>query len=189
MVLVTLGTGVGGANLAAGQLLRGAAWSGGDWGHSVLVPDGRPCNCGKHGCVEQYVSGRALLRLAREETGRAYAHGREVMEAAEQGDAAALAVLTRFTADLAQVTANIGAAIDPELIIIGGGVIQSRAIWWPLLAAKAGGGWAGRIVPAELGNRAGCFGAARLALERLLRDEDSGKDNDSCCDKEERAHG
>lgn len=189
LVMLTLGTGVGGANMAAGQLLRGAAWSGGDWGHSVLVPDGRPCNCGKRGCVEQYVSGRALLRLAMEETGRAYAHGREIMEAAEQGDAAALAVLERFTADLAQVTANIGAAIDPELIIIGGGVIQSRAVWWPLLAAKAGGELAGRIVPAELGNRAGCFGAARLALERLRRGEDSGEHIHYSCDKEEREHG
>ncbi|WP_340023560.1 ROK family protein [Paenibacillus sp. FSL K6-1096] len=182
LVMLTLGTGVGGANMAAGQLLRGAAWSGGDWGHSVLVPDGRLCNCGKRGCVEQYVSGRALLRLAMEETGRVYTHGREVVAAAEQGDAAALAVLERFTADLAQVTANIGAAVDPELIIIGGGVIQSRAVWWPLLAGKAGGELAGRIVPAELGNRAGCLGAARLALERPRRDND-------CCGKEEREHG
>lgn len=171
LVMLTLGTGVGGANLAEGRLLRGAAWSGGDWGHSVLVPGGRPCNCGKRGCAEQYVSGQALLRLALEETGRAYAHGREIMAAAEQGDASALTVLERFTADLALVTANIGAAVDPELIIIGGGVIQSRAVWWTLLAGQAGGILAARIVPAELGNRAGCFGAARLALERLCRDE------------------
>jgi glucokinase len=188
LVMLTLGTGVGGANMAAGQLPRGATWSGGDWGHSVLVQDGCPCNCGKRGCVEQYVSGRALLRLAREETGREYTHGREVMAAAEKGDAAALAVLERFTAYLAQVTANIGAAIDPELIIIGGGVIQSRAVWWPLLVAKAGEKLAGRIVPAKLGNRAGCFGAARLALERLHRIEiDRG--GDTCRDKEEREHG
>lgn len=171
LVMLTLGTGVGGANLAEGRLLRGAAWSGGDWGHSVLVPGGRPCNCGKRGCAEQYVSGQALLRLALEETGRAYTHGREIMAAAEQGDASALTVLERFTADLALVAANIGAAVDPELIIIGGGVIQSRAVWWPLLAGQAGGSLAAQIVPAELGNRAGCFGAARLALERLRRDE------------------
>ncbi|WP_405113012.1 ROK family protein [Paenibacillus sp. FSL K6-1217] len=170
LVMLTLGTGVGGANLAEGRLLRGYAWSGGDWGHSVLVPGGRLCNCGKRGCAEQYVSGQALLRLAMEETGRVYTHGREIVAAAELGDAAALAVLERFTADLALLTANIGAAVDPELIIIGGGVIQSRAVWWPLLAGKAGS-LADRIVPAELGNRAGCFGAARLALERLRRDE------------------
>ncbi|MBB6020150.1 glucokinase [Paenibacillus sp. JGP012] len=188
LVMLTLGTGVGGANMADGLLPREASCSTGDWGHSVLVPDGRPCNCGKRGCVEQYVSGRALLRLARDETGREYTHGREVMAAAEQGDAAALAVLERFTAYLAQVTANIGATIDPELIIIGGGVIQSRAVWWPLLVAKAGKKPAGRIVPAKLGNRSGCFGAARLAQELLHRIE-IDKGGDTCRDKEEREHG
>lgn len=188
LVMLTLGTGVGGANMADGLLLRGAAWSGGDWGHMVLVPDGCPCNCGKRGCVEQYVSGRALLRLAKEKTGREYTHGREVMAAAEQGDAGALAVLERFTAYLAQVTANIGAAIDPESIIIGGGVIQSRAVWWPLLVAKAGEKLAGRIVPAKLGSQAGCFGAVRLAQERLHRIE-VGRGGDTCRDKEDREHG
>ncbi|GGH51689.1 sugar kinase [Paenibacillus silvae] len=188
LFMLTLGTGVGGANMADGLLLRWDSLNRGDWGHSLLVPDGRPCNCGKRGCVEQYVSGRALLQLAREETGREYTHGREVMEAAEQGDTAAWAVLERYTAYLAHVTADIGAAVDPELIIIGGGVIQSRAVWWPLLVAKAGEKLAGRIVPAKLGNRAGCFGAARLALEKLHRVE-IGRGGDTCRDKEEREHG
>lgn len=165
LVMLTLGTGVGGANLADGRLLRGAGWSGGDWGHSVLVPGGRPCNCGKQGCAEQYVSGNALLRLAFEQTGRPYRHGREIMAAAERGDAAALAILERYTADLALLIGNIGTSIDPELMIIGGGLIETRAVWWPLLAGKLGSGLAGRVAAAELGNRAGCFGAARLALE------------------------
>lgn len=170
LVMLTLGTGVGGANMADGRLLRGAGWSGGDWGHSVLVPGGRPCNCGKRGCAERYVSGSALLRLAREQTGSTYTHGREIMAAAGRGDAAALAVLERFTTDLAQVIDNIGASIDPDLVIIGGGVIEARAVWWPLLAGKLESGLARRVAVAELSNRAGCFGAARLALERLRQD-------------------
>ncbi|NQX47868.1 ROK family protein [Paenibacillus tritici] len=186
LVMLTLGTGVGGANLADGRLLRGASWSGGDWGHSVLVPGGRPCNCGKQGCAEQYVSGNALLRLALEQTGITYTHGREIMAAAGIGDTAALAVLERFTADLALVIGNIAASVDPEWIIIGGGVIQTRAVWWPMLAGKLGSGLAGRVAAAELGNRAGCFGAARLVLERLGRDS-SGSSYVS--DKEEIEYG
>ncbi|ASA26152.1 transcriptional regulator [Paenibacillus donghaensis] len=168
-VMLTLGTGVGGANMAQGLLSRGATWSAGEWGHSVLVPGGRPCNCGRQGCVEQYISGSALVRLAHEMTGRTYNHGRELMADAGKGETAAVQVLERYTSDLARVLANIGVQLDPELIIIGGGVIHDRAIWWPMLTAKLQGeaGLDERIAAAELGNRAGCFGAAKLALTWL----------------------
>ncbi|MFS0871791.1 ROK family protein [Paenibacillus xylanilyticus] len=187
LVMLTLGTGVGGANMFEGRLQRGAGWRGGDWGHSVLVPGGRPCNCGKQGCVEQYVSGSALQRLALEQTESTYTHGREIMAAAIKGEAAALVILEQYTADLALVIANVSASIDPELIILGGGVIHDHAIWWHELTNKLHSeGLAGRIVAAELGNRAGCFGAARLALERLYQD---GSAWPGGSDKEEKALG
>ncbi|MBT2289708.1 ROK family protein [Paenibacillus albidus] len=164
LVMLTLGTGVGGAHMTAGRLVRGARWSGGDWGHSVLVPGGRLCNCGKRGCVEQYISGTALVRLGHELTGRAYGHGRELMAEADKGEAAAVEVLERYTSAVALVADNIAVAVDPELIIIGGGVIHDQATWWPLLLNKLG---AAAVVAAELGNRAGCFGVAKLVLDRL----------------------
>ncbi|UPK42436.1 ROK family protein [Paenibacillus pabuli] len=187
LVMLTLGTGVGGANMAFGRMLRGADWRGGDWGHSVLVPDGRPCNCGKRGCVEQYISGSALLRLALEEKGNTYTHGREIMTAAGQGEEAALYILERYIADLALVIANIAASVDPELIIVGGGVTQDQAIWWPMLTTKLHSvGLTDRVAVAELGNWAGCFGAAQLGLERL-REDGVGWSEGS--DREETKHG
>ncbi|WP_440111328.1 ROK family protein [Paenibacillus sp. QZ-Y1] len=168
LVMLTLGTGVGGANMYEGQLLRGAGWRGGDWGHSVLVPGGRPCNCGKQGCVEQYVSGSALLRLAMEQSDSVYTDGREIMAAAAKGEPSALFILEQYTANLTLVISNISASIDPELIIVGGGVIHDHAAWWHLLTNKLHlEGLTDRIAAAELGNRAGCFGAARLAMERM----------------------
>ncbi|HBU83546.1 MAG TPA: ROK family protein [Paenibacillus sp.] len=187
LVMLTLGTGVGGANMAFGRMLRGVDWRGGDWGHSVMVPDGLPCNCGKRGCVEQYISGSALMRLAREQKGNTYTHGREIMAAAGQGEAAALYILERYIADLALVIANISASIDPELIILGGGVTQDQAIWWRMLTAKLSSvGLEDRVAVAELGNWAGCYGAAQLALERLRQDDGVGWSKGS--DREETKH-
>ncbi|MNI67890.1 Beta-glucoside kinase [compost metagenome] len=118
--------------------------------------------------MEQYVSGSALLRLGLELTGRTYEHGSELMADARMGDSGALRVLERFAADLAVVLGNIGVTFDPARIIIGGGIIHEREIWWPLLKNKLKGGALWDILAAaELGNRAGCFGAAKLALERF----------------------
>jgi glucokinase len=178
-IMLTLGTGVGGANMVGGRLVRGARWSGGEWGHSVLIPGGRPCNCGKQGCVEQYISGTALVQLAYEMTGSVYTHGSQIMAEAGKGDEAAILVLERYTSRMAQVITNIAVGMDPELIIIGGGVIHDREIWWPMLSDKLqADGLTGRIAAAELGNRAGCFGAAHLAITRLLQPAQAGPDRD-----------
>jgi glucokinase len=96
------------------------------------------------------------------------------MTAAGQGEAAALYILERYIADLALVIENIAASVNPEVIILGGGVTQDQAIWWPMLTAKLSSvGLVDRVSVAELGNWAGCFGAAQLALERL-REEGVG---------------
>ena len=75
-VMLTIGTGVGGANYFFGQIVRGAHHQSGEWGHMVLYPEGRPCNCGKSGCAEQYLSGTAIRAQAEKVTGLVFEHGR-----------------------------------------------------------------------------------------------------------------
>lgn len=166
LAMLTLGTGVGGAYMAEGRLIRGSRWSAGEFGHFVLVPGGRPCNCGKRGCAEQYISGTALLRLGEETTGRVYRHGAELIMDAARGIPGARRSLERFIADLAIMLGNIATSLDPEKIIVGGGVIHSRELWWPLLLDRLQAeGLEELPAAAELGNRAGCFGAAKLAMD------------------------
>ncbi|MED5018752.1 ROK family protein [Paenibacillus chibensis] len=166
--MLTLGTGVGGANMIGGDLYRGAHWNGGEWGHTVLVPGGRPCNCGLNGCIEQYLSGSALVKLASEATGQAYASGVGVMDDHLKGKPLVTKVLKQFAAHLAVVIHNLHNGLNPEAILIGGGLVDSRAIWWPLLLeAMDGMRLRADVRPALLGNEAGAIGAARLIADRL----------------------
>ncbi|URJ36890.1 ROK family protein [Paenibacillus polymyxa] len=166
LVMLTLGTGVGGAYMENGLLCRGAHWSGGDWGHSILFPGGHPCNCGKKGCAEQYVSGSALLRRGSEYTGKLYRSGNEIVTEAAHGNLKTIQALDDYTADLAVLLANISVTLDPELIIVGGGVADAGEVWWPLLEKHLYQlGVQTEVSRAMLGNRAGFIGAARLAFE------------------------
>ncbi|WP_233902322.1 MULTISPECIES: ROK family protein [Paenibacillus] len=166
LAMLTLGTGVGGAYMENGLLCRGAHWSGGDWGHSILFPGGHPCNCGKKGCAEQYVSGSALLRRGSECTGKLYCSGNEIVEEAAHGNLKTIQALDDYTADLAVLLANISVTLDPELIIVGGGVADAGDVWWPLLEKHLDRlGVQTEVSRAMLGNRAGFIGAARLAFE------------------------
>lgn len=166
LAMVTLGTGVGGAFMEHGLLSRGARWSAGDWGHSILFPGGLPCNCGKKGCAEQYVSGTALLRRGTEYTGRLYRSGDEIMQEAAHDSLEAIRVLDDYTADLAVLLANMSVTLDPEAIIVGGGVADAGEVWWSLLEKHLHQlGVQTEISRALLGNRAGMMGAARLAFE------------------------
>ncbi|MGG4219282.1 ROK family protein [Paenibacillus jamilae] len=166
LAMLTLGTGVGGAYMENGLLCRGAHWSGGDWGHSILFPGGNPCNCGKKGCAEQYVSGSALLRRGSEHTGKLYRSGNEIVTEAAHGNMETIQVLDDYTADLAVLLANISVTLDPELIIVGGGVADAGVVWWPLLEKHLDQlGVQTEVSRAMLGNRAGFIGAARLAFE------------------------
>ncbi|WP_263559798.1 ROK family protein [Paenibacillus polymyxa] len=166
LVMLTLGTGVGGAYMENGLLCRGAHWSGGDWGHSILFPEGHPCNCGKKGCAEQYVSGSALLRRGSEYTGKLYRSGNEIVTEAAHGNLKTIQALDDYTADLAVLLANISVTLDPELIIVGGGVADAGEVWWSLLEKHLYQlGVQTEVSRAMLGNRAGFIGAARLAFE------------------------
>lgn len=137
MTMLTIGTGVGGAVIADSKMLRGGFGIGGELGHIRVVPNGRLCGCGAHGCIEQYGSGTALLRSAREladspsEAGSRLRQlrdeagelkGEQVYQAILEGDAGALGLLEELGSWLGQTIASISAVLDPEVVVIGGGV-------------------------------------------------------------------
>jgi len=168
VVLITLGTGIGGSILVAGHRYRGHGGMAGEFGHTRVVPDGRPCECGRTGCWEQYCSGKALARFARE-AGRDLA-GPEITAAARAGDIVGQGAFAEIGRWLGVGLANIVAGLDPELIVVGGGVSAAgdlllaparRALAETLVAAEH------REVPAlriaALGADAGMIGAADLA--------------------------
>jgi len=187
-LLLTLGTGIGGALLVDGAIVRGAGGGAGEMGHLVVDADGPDCpgNCPGRGCLESLASGTALARLGEQAArdaptsalGRQLAEGRPitgalVTELAYDGDGyarEAVAVVGRWLGIGLSGLANI---FDPELIVIGGGVgragdllldpareqLASRAL--PPVAARA------RIVPARFGEESGMLGAALLAWEQL----------------------
>ena len=181
-VLVTLGTGIGGAVVLGGELWRGAGGMAGEFGHQQVVPGGLPCQCGRTGCWEQYCSGNALVRHARARLGASAVlnavtgddpgalTGAMVTEAASQGDPVALAAFAEVGDWLGVGLANLVAALDPALLVVGGGVSAAgRLLLDPARAALARSlvGAADRVVPsiapAALGPEAGMIGAAWLA--------------------------
>lgn len=165
VVLLTLGTGVGGAALVDGRLLRGRDGLAGEFGHMTVDVDGPPCGCGNPGCIEAIASGTALRRR----TGREAVH---VFAAARAGDSDARAAVADAARALGAGLANLVNLYNPEVAVIGGGMLAARDLLWdPMLAemkkralAPAAEGLA--IVPAHLGDVAGVVGAAYLALRR-----------------------
>lgn len=133
VLLVTLGTGIGGAIIMGGELYRGGGFAG-EWGHVQIERDGLPCDCGKHGCWESRASGPALVRLARHvidtnpDSSLARYHesqqisGESVVAAADSGDETARALVTEVGRSLGEGLASLAAIFDPELILVGGGL-------------------------------------------------------------------
>jgi glucokinase len=184
-LMITLGTGIGGGIVLDGRLQRGAHGVAGEWGHMRVVPDGRLCACGNRGCWEQYASGTALGQTAREVavTSPAAAAtllervdgrpelltGQHVAQAAHDGDALALELVTDVGTWLGQGIADLAAVLDPELVVIGGGVsVLGEMVLGParqrLTRALPGRGFrpGPRVVAAELGAQAGLVGSADL---------------------------
>jgi glucokinase len=186
VVCVNLGTGIGGGVLLDGALYRGRFGVAGEFGHMQVVPGGHRCECGNRGCWEQYASGNALVREARElaVSGSPVAHGLLelvdgdptringplVTQAAKNGDPAAVELFEDVGRWLGVGLANLAAAFDPGLFVIGGGVSEAGE----LLLAPAREGFRrqltgrgfrpeARVVRAQLGNDAGLIGAADLA--------------------------
>ena len=184
-VMITLGTGIGGGMVIDGRLQRGAHGVAGEWGHMRVVPDGRLCACGNRGCWEQYASGNALGLTAREVAtsspaaaalllervgGRAERlTGEDVATAAKAGDPLALELLADVGTWLGQGIADMAAILDPDVVVIGGGVsVLGEMVLGParerLERALPGRGFrpGPTVVGAQLGAQAGLVGAADL---------------------------
>jgi glucokinase len=188
VVLLTVGTGLGGAIVLEGRLVRGAFGSAGEFGHVRMVPGGLLCGCGNYGCWEQYASGSALLRearaLARSQPQLAKRLlelaggdpeaiiGRMVTQAAAEGDGSARGLLAELGRWLGEGIADLANVLDPAAVVIGGGVSEAgdlllgpaREAYEALLSAGSHRPHL-QIVAAELGNDAGLIGAADLARQ------------------------
>jgi glucokinase len=180
VVMFTLGTGVGGGVMVAGRLVEGHDGLAGELGHVIVEDGGRRCPCGTLGCLEAYASGRAIEALAHERfTGERVAMlppatpltGRAVVDAARSGVAEAEAVLGDVGRWLGVAIASMVAALDPSIVLVGGGAGVATAPWVLPAARESaqerlfGRGWRA-MVPVEaaaLGDDAGLIGAALLA--------------------------
>ena len=181
MVMATLGTGIGGGVVLGGKIIAGVHGGGGEIGHMILNPEEtEPCGCGNYGCAEQYCSANGAVRLAKRYLA---AHDnatplrdlrnlrcKDLFDAGDQGDPTALAILDQYYTLLGRFLANICCTIDPEVIVLGGGVSKTGQ---PIIdgVAKYFRKYAfhacqeTRIVLATLGNDAGAYGAFKLALD------------------------
>ena len=186
MLMVTVGTGVGGGIIVNGQLLRGAFGIAAEIGHLRVLPEGHLCGCGARGCFEQYASGNALLRHAREAIAASPdlarnllsrgdgtlegLTGRAITDAAREGDQVAVSAFNTTAQWLGAGIASLSVILDPECVVIGGGVVDAGEILLaPTRAAMerympfAGKHPYPKIIAATLGNEAGLVGAADLA--------------------------
>lgn len=167
-LMITVGTGIGGAIVLGGQVVHGYQGFAGEFGHMRVVPDGRPCECGLRGCWEQYCSGRALERAVRLTLGPDVA-GKDVGARARAGDETARDAIAGIGHWLGVGTAGLVSAFDPEIVIVGGGVSRDGDLLLdPARAALSANLQATdhrelpAIVPATFGPEAGAVGAALL---------------------------
>jgi glucokinase len=194
MLMLTLGTGVGGGIISGGRILRGASGAAAEIGHIIIDLNGPKCpaRCPNHGCLEAYVAGPAMgaaARMAAEREpgsalGLALAAGQTVdsrllTRLAQEGDAGAVAVLERAGEYLGAGLVTLSNIFDPELFVIGGGAAAAGELLFAparrVLAARALPPARDRVrlVPAEFGPDAGFIGAAALALTELYPEDAS----------------
>jgi glucokinase len=185
MAMLTVGTGVGGGLVDRGALVRGASGFGAELGHLIVIEGGPPCPCGNRGCLEAVASGNAIGRAATEALaagavptdsslhGLETITGKTVTAAAQAGDTCAIELVAGVGFWLGVGIASVVNALDPEMVVIGGGGMNAgELLLGPARVAAQerilGGGPAGRdmppVVAATLGDDAGVVGAALLAL-------------------------
>lgn len=169
VVMITLGTGLGGAVLINDNtMLYGSHFQGAELGHMIMYPGGRECTCGQKGCAESYCAGRAITRHYFELTGYNLS-GDEIFSRVDF-DQAAKKVLDDYVYDLANYLSTLRNIFDPDVIVIGGGVINSREIWWDLMIENykkiCNKPDEVKIVSARYLNDSGVIGAAKVAFDR-----------------------
>ena len=180
LVLVTLGTGVGGGIIVNGEILNGATGAGGEIGH-IHIQDGEEdaCGCGNHGCLEQYASATGVVRLAGRILGstdedsvlrQGEVSAKAVFDAVKAGDAVAVRIAEAFGEYLGKGLAAIAGVVNPEAFVIGGGVSKAGNILFDYIEKNYKkyvfhGSKDAKFELATLGNDAGICGAAKLILE------------------------
>lgn len=183
MALLTLGTGVGGAVILGGRLLKGAHGCAGEVGHiGVCSDEAAPCSCGRRGCLEQYASAPGLVRLAKSAVASSAKTAlpevgltaESIFAAAQSGDAAALLAVDRMAETLGRALADIAAVCDPQVFILGGGLSKAgeslRAAVEQYYRGMAFGDMVNTPIQiAALKNDAGIWGAAGLLLNAPAR--------------------
>ena len=181
MIMVTLGTGVGGGIVLDGNVLHGAHGSGGEIGHLVLRRnETEACGCGKFGCAEQYCSATGIVRLAKRHLAATTAASslrnaehmmaKEIFDAGKASDPVALEILDDYYDHLGEFLANLCCVVDPEVVVLGGGVCKAGQMLLDGIApyfrkhvfhAASGA----RFAIAQLGNDAGAYGTFKLVLD------------------------
>jgi len=192
VMMVNLGTGIGGAIIVDGQIMRGRFGIAGEFGHMQVVPDGHRCPCGNRGCWEQYASGNALEREARELVAArspvahrlreicgddpAALSGPEITQAARQGDPLSVELLADVGRWLGTGVAGLVAAFDPGCVVVGGGVSDAGDLLLEptreaMLRSLVGRGYRAEppVLLARLGPQAGFIGAADMARSAARR--------------------
>ena len=181
VIVVTLGTGVGGGIILDGKIVPGSHGAGGEIGH-MKVEDHEPdaCNCGKHGCLEQYTSANGIVRVTRRELENSGAatvlknceelSSKAIFDAARNGDEFAAAMVDAFGKRLGEAIAQIAAVVDPEAVVIGGGVSKAggivlEAVEKYFTPAAFHACRAAVFKLAQLGNDAGMYGSVRMVLQ------------------------
>ncbi len=177
-IAVTIGTGIGGGIVSQGKLLRGQHGFSGSIGHSVIHSGGRPCNCGRNGCLEAYVSTAALLREYREQSGSSNladaddaAVALRINQLARCGDEAATKAYDALAGDLAEGIANLFNLLDPQVVLLSGGLIDGYQSFLPDVQERVekllhfGSKRQPQIRAAAAGRFAGVQGAAALVFE------------------------
>lgn len=186
-VFITLGTGVGGGLVIRGRLWGGHNSAGGEIGHITMMIDGDQCTCGRKGCLERYCSAKALIRIAREtalehhesalwsvcDNNLEKLNGKNIFACAMGGDAAALLAFDQYIHYLCLALSSLIALLDPEVIVIGGGLSKDGPFLLDAVSKRIKGYLAFPEVPfadikiATLGANAGFIGAAMLAKQHM----------------------
>lgn len=171
-VCLVLGTGVGASVKVRGNLIHGSHWSAGELGHMTLYPNGRQCNCGLKGCLEQYCSGPSLVKRFNENRLDRIATGYDFFERVRNKDFDANKILDDFIDDLHTSVISLFNIYDPEKIIIGGGLVDTKDLWWDRFIALVEKSPINSLFKpvveiATLGNKAGIYGAAYLGFQYI----------------------